>query len=181
MESSSSRLYRSKCRKFYFNILITSQAIILDSLIVIIIAIRVTAWYSIKCWCGGEFKCHFHRNLWGGERWRTMSWADPITMPWIGLKFVPTTAFIPKSWPINNAAVNNPLLSFSDGVSSLGQMLLDNERMARKLNKVRQRRDHYARLYFQTLSELEDTKWKLSQAMTTIKDLKAQGWYPVTT
>lgn len=60
-------------------------------------------------------------------------------------------------------------------MSSVGQLLLDNERAVRKLGKVRQRRDHYARLYFQTLSALEETKWKLTRAMNTIRDLKAQA------
>ena len=60
-------------------------------------------------------------------------------------------------------------------MSSVGQLMLENERTTRKLSKVRQRRDHYARLYFNTLSELEETKWKLNQAMKTIKDLKTQG------
>lgn len=60
-------------------------------------------------------------------------------------------------------------------VSSMGQLLLDNERAMRKLSKVRLRRDHYARLYFQTLSQLEETKWKLSRAMNTIRELKTQG------
>lgn len=49
--------------------------------------------------------------------------------------------------------------------------MLENERTARKLSKVCQRRDHYARLYFKTLSELEETKLKLMQAMHTIKGL----------
>lgn len=57
----------------------------------------------------------------------------------------------------------------------MGQLLLDNERAMRKLSKVRMRRDHYARLYFQTLSQLEETKWKLSRAMNTIRELKTQG------
>lgn len=60
-------------------------------------------------------------------------------------------------------------------MSSVGQLLLENERVQRKLNKVRQRRDHYARLYFNTLSELEETKWKLNQATKTIKELKTHG------
>ncbi len=60
-------------------------------------------------------------------------------------------------------------------MSGMGQLLLDNERAARKLHRVRQRRDHYARLYFQTLSQLEETKWKLEHAVHTIRDLKAQG------
>ena len=52
---------------------------------------------------------------------------------------------------------------------------MENEKSSRKLEKVRQRRDHYARLYFKTLSELEETKWKLTQAMNTIKELQTRG------
>lgn len=58
---------------------------------------------------------------------------------------------------------------------SMGQLLIENEKSSRKLAKVRQRRDHYARLYFKTLSELEETKWKLTQAMNTIRDLQTRG------
>ena len=61
------------------------------------------------------------------------------------------------------------------GMPSMGQLLIDNEKSARKLDKVRQRRDHYARLYFKTLSELEETKWKLSQAVNTIQDMQNRG------
>lgn len=57
----------------------------------------------------------------------------------------------------------------------MGQLLMDNEKASRKIVKVRQRRDHYARLYFKTLSDLEETKWKLSQAVNTIKELQTRG------
>ena len=64
---------------------------------------------------------------------------------------------------------------YSDGVPSLDQLLFENEKNRRKLRKVQQRRDHYAKLYFETLSELDDTKCKLERATNAIRKLKSQG------
>ena len=64
-------------------------------------------------------------------------------------------------------------------MASMAQLFEENERMAHKLNKVRLRRDHYARLYYQALSELDEIKWKLGHATETIRELKKQGEYPV--
>jgi hypothetical protein len=75
----------------------------------------------------------------------------------------------------SRSPVSNDCCSLVAKMSSVGQLLLDNEKAVRKLSKVRQRRDHYARLYFQTLSQLEETRWKLSQAMNTIRELKEHG------
>lgn len=66
----------------------------------------------------------------------------------------------------------------TDNMTSMAQLFEDNERVAHKLNKVRLRRDHYARLYFQTLSELDEMKWKLGRAIDTIRELKKQGETP---
>ena len=63
---------------------------------------------------------------------------------------------------------------------SVGQLLFENERVTRKLRKVQQRRDYYAKLYHDTLSELDNTKWQLASAMNTIKELRSsQGQIPV--
>lgn len=71
--------------------------------------------------------------------------------------------------------INSLLIDNMASMSSMAQLLEDNDRVAHKLNKVRLRRDHYARLYFQTLSELDQTKWKLGRATETIRELNKQG------
>lgn len=57
----------------------------------------------------------------------------------------------------------------------MGQLLLENEKTKRKLRKVQQRRDHYAKLYFQTLAELDRARTELDRAMNTIKVLRCRG------
>ena len=52
---------------------------------------------------------------------------------------------------------------------------MDNEKLHRKLHKTQQRRDHYAKLYYRTLAELDETKWELSMAKEKIRELKSQG------
>ena len=59
------------------------------------------------------------------------------------------------------------------------QQLLEEEKMKRKLQKVQQRRDHYARLYYQAIVELDATRLALSRAMTQITELQAQGMYSI--
>ncbi len=44
--------------------------------------------------------------------------------------------------------------------------------MQQKLTKVKQRRDHYARLYYRTLAQLDETKWELATAKHTIHELQ---------
>lgn len=55
------------------------------------------------------------------------------------------------------------------------QVLLEGRKTKRKLQKVQQRRDHYARLYYQALMELDMTKLELSRAHQEISELKGQG------
>ena len=68
-----------------------------------------------------------------------------------------------------------------DGMSGVGQLLLENEKTKRKLRKVQQRRDYYARQYFQTLSQLEQVRAELAHAVNTIRELtgrgKSQAWW----
>ena len=59
-----------------------------------------------------------------------------------------------------------------DGLPKVSQLLIENEKVQRKLRKVQQRRDHYAKLYYKTLAELDETKWELSLAKSKIKDLQ---------
>lgn len=58
------------------------------------------------------------------------------------------------------------------------QLLLEGQKTKRKLAKVQQRRDHYARLYYQALMELDMTKLELSRAHQEITELKGQGREP---
>ena len=66
-----------------------------------------------------------------------------------------------------------------DLLTSIGedveQLLLDGQKTKRKLQKVQQRRDHYARLYYQALMELDMTKLELSRARQEISELKNHG------
>lgn len=55
------------------------------------------------------------------------------------------------------------------------RLLLEGQKTKRKLQKVQQRRDHYARLYYQALMELDMTKLELSRAHQEISELKGQG------
>ena len=63
----------------------------------------------------------------------------------------------------------------ADGMSGVGQLLLENEKTKRKLRKVQQRRDHYAKLYFQTLAQLEQVRAELAQATNAVKELRGRG------
>lgn len=53
------------------------------------------------------------------------------------------------------------------------------EKLRQKLQRAYLRRDHYAQLYYQTKSELEETKWQLSVALNKIKQLQSHGKYPL--
>ena len=55
------------------------------------------------------------------------------------------------------------------------QLLQEGEKTKRRLQKLQQRRDHYARLYYQALLELDATRLELSRAKQEIGDLRAQG------
>ena len=55
------------------------------------------------------------------------------------------------------------------------QMMMEGEKTKRKLQKVQQRRDHYARLYYQTIMELDVTRLALDRARKEISDLQTQG------
>lgn len=65
--------------------------------------------------------------------------------------------------------------SVVDGMSGVGQLLLENERTKQKLRKVQQRRDFYAKQYFQTLQQLDHVRAELARAMNTIKELRGRG------
>ncbi len=67
------------------------------------------------------------------------------------------------------------LLVRADGMSGVGQLLLENERTKQKLRKVQQRRDFYAKQYFQTLQQLDHVRAELARAMNTIKELRGRG------
>ena len=54
-------------------------------------------------------------------------------------------------------------------------LLLEGQKAKRKLQKVLQRRDHYARLYYQAILELDATQLELSRARLEINELRAQG------
>lgn len=54
-------------------------------------------------------------------------------------------------------------------------LLLEGQKTKRKLQKVQQRRDHYARLYYQALMELDMMKLELNRAHKEISELKGQG------
>lgn len=57
-----------------------------------------------------------------------------------------------------------------DGLPEVSHILIENEKIHRKLRKVQQRRDHYAKLYYKTLAQLDETKWELSRANSKIKE-----------
>lgn len=48
-------------------------------------------------------------------------------------------------------------------------LIAERDKLQRKLNKVQQRRDHYARLYYRTLAQLDDAKLELVQAKHKIQ------------
>ena len=58
------------------------------------------------------------------------------------------------------------------------ELLLQGEKLKRKLQKVQQRRDHYARLYYQAIVELDATRVALSRAMSQVTELQTQGKEP---
>ena len=49
------------------------------------------------------------------------------------------------------------------------------DKLRQKLQRAYLRRDHYAQLYYQTKSELEETKWQLSIALNKIKQMQSQS------
>ena len=57
--------------------------------------------------------------------------------------------------------------------ASLGGSPIDMDKLKQKLQRAYLRRDHYAQLYYETKSELEDTRWQLSIALNKIKQLQS--------
>jgi cytochrome c-type biogenesis protein CcmH/NrfG len=47
------------------------------------------------------------------------------------------------------------------------------DKLVLKLQRAYQRRDHYAQLYYKTLSELEEMKWQLNIANKKIQELSS--------
>ena len=47
------------------------------------------------------------------------------------------------------------------------------DKLKQKLQRAYLRRDHYAQLYYETKTELEDTRWQLSVALNKIKQLQS--------
>lgn len=71
------------------------------------------------------------------------------------------------------------MTGYGDTVSGgVEEVLLENEKVRKKLRKVQQRRDHYAKLYLQTMRELEETKWELAKAMNVIRELQQTQGQP---
>ena len=64
---------------------------------------------------------------------------------------------------------------YAGGTSDVSRLVMEREKLHRKLAKVQQRRDHYARLYYRALTELEETKLELSQAKHKIRQLQHTG------
>lgn len=62
-------------------------------------------------------------------------------------------------------------------LSEMAQLVMQNEKLRCKLKKVQQRRDHYARLYYRSVSDADETKWELAIARGRIRELKAQSTY----
>ncbi len=54
----------------------------------------------------------------------------------------------------------------------LGRLVVERDKVQQKLAKVKHRRDHYARLYYRTLAQLDETKWELATAKHTIHQLQ---------
>lgn len=67
------------------------------------------------------------------------------------------------------------ILHSLDKPSHFGHLVMENEKLRRKLHKTQQRRDHYAKLYYRTLAELDETKWALTMAKEKIREFKSQG------
>ena len=59
--------------------------------------------------------------------------------------------------------------------TEMAQLMMQNEKLHRKVKKAQQRRDHYASLYYRTLAELDETKWELTMARNKIKEMRVQG------
>ncbi len=57
----------------------------------------------------------------------------------------------------------------------MAHLVMENEKLRRKVKKAQQRRDHYARLYYRILTQFDETKWELTVARNKIQELKAQG------
>ena len=55
------------------------------------------------------------------------------------------------------------------------KLILEGEKTKRKLQKLQQRRDHYARLYYQAIMELDMSRLALERARAEINDLRTQG------
>ena len=66
-------------------------------------------------------------------------------------------------------------LPVAEGLTEMAHLVIENEKLRRKLKKAHHRRDHYARLYYRVLAELDETKWELSVARGKIRELKSQG------
>ncbi len=57
----------------------------------------------------------------------------------------------------------------------MAHLVMENEKLRRKVKKAQQRRDHYARLYYRALAQFDETKWELTSARNKIQELKALG------
>ena len=66
------------------------------------------------------------------------------------------------------------LFSYAED-EELEQLIQEGEKTKRRLQKLQQRRDHYARLYYQALLELDATRLELTRAKQEITDLRTQG------
>lgn len=55
------------------------------------------------------------------------------------------------------------------------KLILEGEKTKRKLQKLQQRRDHYARLYYQAIMELDMSRLALERARAELSDLRTQG------
>ena len=60
-------------------------------------------------------------------------------------------------------------------MTEMAHLVMENEKLRRKVKKAQQRRDHYARLYYRVLAELDETKWEVTMSRNKIRELKSQG------
>ena len=59
-------------------------------------------------------------------------------------------------------------------------LVVENEKLRRKLRKSQDRRDYYARLYYHLLADMDAIKYELEHARRKIHFLQSLGTYLVT-